>query len=228
MLNGHRFASAIKDADFQWFVADATRADGTVPFEVLPMDPMRQKVREGAFDEPLGVQQVQDALYRRFRARYVDRTDGKAEFEPAYLGVSDGRDLSDEQRALLVALRDGDVAAIRELMRIDWNFVYPPADHTEKGGPTNKAGERVEEGWCRSPLALLVRPDEGNFGRFLAGVSREDRLSHQLHRDGAREVLRMAFCRRRARVAATRRRHRRDDFLSVARRHSHVGEVAHC
>ena len=135
-------------------------------------------VREGAFDEPLGVQQVQDALYRRFRARYVDRTDGRAEFEPAYLGVSDGRDLSDEQRALLAALRDGDVAAIRELMRIDWNFVYPPADYTTRGGgPTNQAGERAEEGWCRSPLALLVRPDEGNFGRFLPGVSREDRLA---------------------------------------------------
>ena len=50
MRNGHRFASPIKDADFPWFVTDATRPDGTVPFEVLPIDPIRQKVRAAAFD----------------------------------------------------------------------------------------------------------------------------------------------------------------------------------
>ena len=64
MRNGHRFASPIKDKDFPWFVADATRADGTVPFEVLPIDPMRQKVREGAFNlmALLGVLYVADEL----------------------------------------------------------------------------------------------------------------------------------------------------------------------
>lgn len=64
MRNGHRFASPIKDKDFPWFVADATRADGTVPFEVLPIDPVRQKVREGAFNlmALLGVLYAADEL----------------------------------------------------------------------------------------------------------------------------------------------------------------------
>ncbi len=55
--------------------------------------------------------------------------------------------------------------------QIDWNFVYPPAYFDPS------SGERQLEAWCRTPLCLLVRPDEGNFASKMRGISDADRLS---------------------------------------------------
>ena len=52
---------------------------------------------------------------------------------------------------------------IRALTNIDWNFVYPPAL------VDSLTGERDLEAWCRTPLCLLVRPDEGNLVRSMVG-----------------------------------------------------------
>lgn len=45
---GHRYVCALKDEDFPILLTDAMRADGSLPFEVLPMDPIRAQVREAA------------------------------------------------------------------------------------------------------------------------------------------------------------------------------------
>ena len=55
------------------------------------------------------------------------------------------------------------------MINIDWNFVYPPAYVDPE------TGERHLEAWCRTPLCLLVRPDEGNFDSNLRGISDNDR-----------------------------------------------------
>ena len=61
--------------------------------------------------------------------------------------------------------------------QINWNFVYPPA----YADPDS--GEKQLEAWCRTPLCLLVRPDEGNFESKLRGISESDRqaLLHDPH-----------------------------------------------
>jgi hypothetical protein len=55
---------------------------------------------------------------------------------------------------------------------MSWDFVFPPAKSPGGGGRDMEL-----EGFCRSPLALLVRPDEGNLLRFLPGVSKSERLA---------------------------------------------------
>lgn len=45
---GHRFSTYIKDTDFSLLLGDAMRADGSMPFEVLPMNPTHAKVRSAA------------------------------------------------------------------------------------------------------------------------------------------------------------------------------------
>jgi hypothetical protein len=61
------------------------------------------------------------------------------------------------------------VPAIRSHFDFSWDFVFPPARQV--------GGVRFFEGWCRSPLALLVRPDEGSLEPFMVGVSDADRLA---------------------------------------------------
>ena len=61
-----------------------------------------------------------------------------------------------ERVMLLDAIVAGDLDGIRASTKINWNFVYPPA-YTDPD-----SGEKCLEAWCRTPLCLLVRPDEGN------------------------------------------------------------------
>lgn len=48
---GHRFYSYIKDSEFNDFLLDAMdrTPGGSLPFEVLPMDPLKAKIRDGAW-----------------------------------------------------------------------------------------------------------------------------------------------------------------------------------
>lgn len=119
----------------------------------------------GAFEDPSSVLEVQNLLYRRFQAKYTG--EGRP-FPQDYLGT-----LTPERQRLLVALRRGDVQTIRDSIKAgsDWNFVFPPAP---TGG--TRATRLLREGWCRSPLALLVRPDEGSLQPLLPGVSKMERL----------------------------------------------------
>lgn len=85
------------------------------------------------------------------------------------------------RQELLRALQDGDVLWLQiEICRSsrgDWDFVFPPS-----------VGES-DEGWCRSPLSLLVRPNEGALRvSFLRKVPRDTRL--QL----VHEALRRGVC----------------------------------
>ena len=120
----------------------------------------------GAFEDPSSVLEVQNLLYRRFQDKYTG--EGRP-FPRDYLGT-----LTPERQRLLVALRRGDVQAIRDSIEAgsDWNFVFPPAP---TGG--TRATRLLREGWCRSPLALLVRPDEGSLQPLLPGVSKVERLA---------------------------------------------------
>ena len=63
----------------------------------------------------------------------------------------------------------GDLDGIRASTQIDWNFVYPPA-YVDPD-----SGEKQLEAWCRTPLCLLVRPDEGNFDSKMSRVPEEER-----------------------------------------------------
>ena len=75
------------------------------------------------------------------------------------------------KKALLDALRGGDLMALYNSIAAgeDWNFVFAPARDRYSRRYAN-------EGWCRSPLALLVRPDEGNLYPFMGDVPKKDRL----------------------------------------------------
>lgn len=86
-------------------------------------------------------------------------------FPATYLGDR----LTAKKAALLEAIRAGDVAQIRMHFDFSWDFIFPPAQTV--------GGVRFFEGWCRSPLALLVRPDEGSLEPFMLGVSDADRLA---------------------------------------------------
>ena len=124
----------------------------------------------GSFDDPKGVLKMQDDLYLRFKAKqHLD-------------------DNLDARRVrLLAAIRDGDVGAIRASTDMNWDFVFPPAvdvlakilkrNFTKNTEPSQFSyfSERLE-GWCRTPLCLLIRPDEGNLKPFLPGISKRARL----------------------------------------------------
>lgn len=45
---GHRYSCLLPDSDFPALLADAMLADGSMPFDVLPMDPARARVRDAA------------------------------------------------------------------------------------------------------------------------------------------------------------------------------------
>lgn len=108
----------------------------------------------------------QDHLFRRFMGTEYAIVDTKEENRGIPLNCSCPRkgmtkqhfdcELTDERMQLLKAIKRGDVTCIRKSFNINWNFVYPPAD-----------GNKDAEAWCRSPLCLLVRPDEGNFERMM-------------------------------------------------------------
>ena len=97
------------------------------------------------------------------------KTQTREEREAAAVCVELSDYLTAERVQLLDALKEGDVDSIRALTNIDWNFVYPPAIVNAT------TGERSLEAWCRSPLCLLVRPDEGNFQRKMAGIDEDER-----------------------------------------------------
>ena len=61
---GHRFSCPIKDKDFPLLQVDAMRSDGSLPFEVLPLDPIRDQIHKRAFDLTaiLGVLYLADEL----------------------------------------------------------------------------------------------------------------------------------------------------------------------
>ena len=107
------------------------------------------------FVEADDVLQVQDDLYRRFKAKYDKSCYGIT----ADTCVELNDYLTAERVQLLYAIKEGDIDGIRALTNIDWNFVYPPAVINAT------SGERSLEAWCRSPLCLLVRPDEATFSR---------------------------------------------------------------
>ena len=92
---------------------------------------------------------VQDDLYRKFKIKY-----------DSVLREEYGQEIDDTMTAERVMLLDaivaGDLDGIRASTKINWNFVYPPA-YTDPD-----SGEKCLEAWCRTPLCLLVRPDEGN------------------------------------------------------------------
>jgi len=114
------------------------------------------RIDEATFTEALDVLKVQDDFFCRFKLKYG-----------AQIELNDY--LTAERVLLFDALKAGDIDGIRALTNINWDFVYPPAH-------LDASGERALEAWCRSPLSLLVRPDEGNFPCFCRGMSNEERL----------------------------------------------------
>ena len=120
------------------------------------------------FTEAEDVLQAQDLLFQRFKAKY----DKSCHTADTCVELNDF--LTPERVQLLDAIKQGDVDGIRSLINIDWNFVYPPAIVS-----SNSIGEREREreleAWCRSPLCLLVRPDEGNFRPKMPGLADSER-----------------------------------------------------
>ena len=142
------------------------RSDSTAERDAAKLGVIESRIQgslsRGFGSDAVDVLRVQDDLYRRFKTKY-----GKEIELNDYLTA--------ERVLLLDAIKMGDLDTIRALIDIDWNFVYPPAMLN------SSTGERQHEGWCRTPLCLLVRPDEGNFQRSMAGVSEAER--HELLRD---------------------------------------------
>jgi len=116
----------------------------------------------GTFNKAVGVLRVQDDLYRQFKIKWSGVLEEK-------YGQKIDDTLTAERVMLLDAIIAGDLDGIRALTQIDWNFVYPPA----YVDPVT--GERDLEAWCRTPLCLLVRPDEGNFDSKMSRVPEEER-----------------------------------------------------
>ena len=116
---------------------------------------------EGTFSQsntladPTSVLGVQDDLYLKYRIKYAPNIDDT---------------LSAERVQLLDAIKGGDLDTVRSLMSIDWNFVYPPAY-------VDAEGTRHLEAWCRTPLTLIVRPNEGDLANQMRDVTSEDRIS---------------------------------------------------
>ena len=117
-------------------------------------DRVNEALKQGQFTSKAGsVQLTQNDLFTRFKLKYG--------------GDSFDCRLTPERQQLLNAIGSGDVDAIRALLETaDWNFVYPP-ETLDKTLRT--------EAWCRTPLTLLVRPDEGNFTPMMRGVSKHAR-----------------------------------------------------
>ena len=105
---------------------------------------------------------VQDDLYRKFKIKYASVLSSEYAQE-----IDDT--MTAERVMLLDAIVAGDLDGIRASTQINWNFVYPPA-YVDPD-----SGEKQLEAWCRTPLCLLVRPDEGNFESKLRGISESDR-----------------------------------------------------
>jgi Ca2+-binding EF-hand superfamily protein len=116
----------------------------------------------GTFNKAVGVLRVQDDLYRQFKIKWSGVLEEK-------YGQKVDDTLTAERVMLLDAIIAGDLDGIRALTQMDWNFVYPPA----YVDPVS--GERDLEAWCRTPLCLLVRPDEGNFDSKMSLVPEEER-----------------------------------------------------
>ena len=125
---------------------------------------LEKRFNKATFTEEIDVLRTQDDLYRRFKLKYGTG----ACLADQCIDLDDY--LTAERVQLLDAIKIGDVDAIRALTNIDWDFVYPPAM------VNSTTGERSLEAWCRTPLCLLVRPDEGNFQRSMVGVSKQERL----------------------------------------------------
>lgn len=145
--------------------------------EAQAEDPLEMHLTIGR--EEAATRRFQDALYLRFTQRYRALPTGP----------------SDEYMVeLLHAFRTGNLQWLfQEVQRRnpgDWDFVFPPAKMT-RAVVSSSDTEVVDptEGWCRSPLSLLVRPAEGAFStQFLPGVPRDARL--QL----VREALQSGVC----------------------------------
>lgn len=116
----------------------------------------------GTFDKAAGVLRVQDDLYRQFKIKWSGVLEEKYDQQ-----VDDT--LTAERVMLLDAIIAGDLDGIRALTQMSWDFVYPPA----YVDPVS--GERDLEAWCRTPLCLLVRPDEGNFDSKMNRVPEAER-----------------------------------------------------
>ena len=165
-------AAKMRSSDWQQKKADAARRAELANAQNVPLDASSLPEVEarlqtafsasGTFDEALGVLRVQDDLYRKFKIKYG-----------AVLKDKYGQEIDDtlnaERVMLLDAIVAGDLDGIRATTQMDWNFVYPPAYIDPE------SGERQLEAWCRTPLCLLVRPDEGNFDSKLRGISEADR-----------------------------------------------------
>jgi Ca2+-binding EF-hand superfamily protein len=165
-------AAKMRSSDWQQKKADAARRAELANAQNAPLDASSLPEVEarlqtafsasGTFDEALGVLRVQDDLYRKFKIKYG-----------AVLKDKYGQEIDDtlnaERVMLLDAIVAGDLDGIRATTQMDWNFVYPPAYIDPE------SGERQLEAWCRTPLCLLVRPDEGNFDSKLRGISEADR-----------------------------------------------------
>lgn len=130
------------------------------------------------FHEPQPVLDLHDALYRRFILKYGAYPEVQVLFD---------RNIAEQEFGLLHAITAGNVPNIRSFIGkpdFSWNFVYPPA----KSIP-DSTGQIIRplEGWCRSPLGLLIFPDEGNFDRRMRGVTPEERraLVRDVLADGA-------------------------------------------
>jgi len=121
--------------------------------------------QQNALRDAASVCEVQDLLFQRFKAKYIGD-----QLDPDYLDDV----LTPDRIALLSAFRTGNVARVRSTISagMSWDFVFPPATASAGG-----VRDMELEGFCRSPLALLVRPDEGNLLRFLPGVSKSERLA---------------------------------------------------
>jgi len=110
----------------------------------------------------------QAALFRRYERRYATLEVGSLEY----------------RASILRALQVGDVEWLRQEIQLrgrgDWDFVFPPEKICKDG---------VFEGWCRSPLSLIVRPSEGFFAQqFLP------RVSHNVRLQLVREALKTGIC----------------------------------
>lgn len=128
-------------------------------FDLIPGQPEENSSRRLLFakQSELAAIRFQESLFTRYTRRY----------EPLPLGSPEYRE------ELLRRLAASDVAwlegEMRQLPPGSWDFIFPPASRDKAGG--------VSEGWCRSPLSLMVRPSEGFFSQsFLPEVGYEQRV----------------------------------------------------
>ena len=137
-----------------------------VPLDASMLEAVEARIQaafaaENGLVAAAGVMRVQDDLYRRFKAKYAATLEARGQ------RIDDT--LTTDRVMLLDAITAGDLDGIRSLTQMSWDFVYPPAY------VDTDSGARHLEGWCRTPLCLLVRPDEGNLETKLCGISEADR-----------------------------------------------------